>query len=105
MGEWINICNVNDLKNNTIKKFTVKETEILIARTESNFYAFSKNKLRVSSSTFVLYIKRSTSAGPIEDPFFKSHCQRCLLHVRNSEFRIPDSSKGSSIWGHIPGKA
>ena len=40
MGEWINICNVNDLKNNTIKKFTVKETEILIAKTESNFYAF-----------------------------------------------------------------
>ena len=40
MGEWINICNVNDLKNNTIKKFTVKETEILIAKTGSNFYAF-----------------------------------------------------------------
>ena len=40
MGEWINICNVNDLKNNTIKKFTVKETVILIARTGSNFYAF-----------------------------------------------------------------
>ena len=40
MGEWINICNINDIKNNTIKKFTVKETEILIARTGSNFYAF-----------------------------------------------------------------
>ena len=40
MGEWINICNVNDLKNNTIKKFTIKEAEILLARTGSNFYAF-----------------------------------------------------------------
>ncbi|MFL2772501.1 MAG: Rieske 2Fe-2S domain-containing protein [bacterium] len=38
--KWINICNVNDLKKNTIKKFTVKETEILVARTGSNFYAF-----------------------------------------------------------------
>ena len=40
MGEWIKICNVNDFKNNTIKKFTVNETEILIAKTGSNFYAF-----------------------------------------------------------------
>ena len=40
MGERIKICNINDLKNNTIKKFTVKETEILIAKTGSNFYAF-----------------------------------------------------------------
>ena len=31
---------VNDLENNTIKKFTVKETEILVARTGSSFYAF-----------------------------------------------------------------
>ena len=38
MGEWINICKVDDIKDNSIKKITLNEIEILIARTGSKFY-------------------------------------------------------------------
>ena len=83
MGEWINICKVDEIKDNSIKKITLNEIEILIARTGSKFYAFpgmcphmeepldvsgilSSGSLTCSKHLWQWDLNTGTSMGPAE---------------------------------------